>query len=196
VTNRPQPDERADGRVTPADVAAESGVSVMTVSRVVNDRPGIGPATRRQVREAIRRLGFWPNIVARGRKAARSHTLGLRVPDIPDPDFPDSVRGAEDVAFDADSTVLLNNVIEDVEREAAARLAFEDRRVEGVIARSPSLPEARLHELLRRHEAAEVINRHAPPDVAGSVRVDHERGGRRIVRASARPVPVPERSPA
>ena len=175
-------DERVDGHVTLADVAGEAGVSVMTVSRVVNDRPGVGPATRRKVRDAIRLLGYRPNIVARGLKAARSHTLGLLVPDITNPYFPDIVRGAEDVAFEAGYTVLLNNVIEDVEREAAALLAFEDRRVEGVIACSPRLPEDRLHELLRRHEAAVVVNRRAPPVVAGSVRVDHEVGGRSIVR--------------
>lgn len=175
-------DERGDGRVTLADVAAQAGVSVMTVSRVVNERPGVGASTRGRVRDAIRVLGYRPNIVARGLKASRSHTLGLLVPDITNPYFPDIVRGAEDVAFEAGYTVLLNNVIEDVEREVAALNAFEDRRVEGVIACSPRLPEARLHELLRRHQAAVVVNRRAPPDVAGSVRVDHEVGGRLLVR--------------
>lgn len=176
------PQERPEGRVTLADVAAEAGVSVMTVSRVVNERPGVGSATRRRVREAIGTLGYRPNIVARGLKASRSHTLGLLVPDITNPYFPDIVRGAEDVAFGAGYTVLLNNVIENADREAAALLAFEDRRVDGVLACSPRLPEERLHALLRRHDAAVVVNRRAPLDVAGSVRVDHEIGGRTIVR--------------
>lgn len=173
---------RSPDKVTLADVAAEAGVSMMTVSRVVNDRPGVGDATRRRVRRAIDTLGYRPNIVARGLKASRSHTLGLLVPDITNPYFPEIVRGAEDVAFDAGYTVLLNNVIEDTGREAAALQAFEDRRVDGVIACSPRLPEERLHQLLRRHDAAVVINRRAPADVAGSVRVDHEHGARIAVR--------------
>jgi len=175
-------EERVEGKITLADVATEAGVSVMTVSRVVNERSGVGEATRRRVRAAIEALGYRPNIVARGLKAARSHTLGLLVPDITNPYFPDIVRGAEDVALAAGYTLLLNNVIEDTGREAAALLAFEDRRVDGVIAVSPRLPEARLHELLRRHVAAVVVNRRAPADIAGSVRVDHEVGAHLAVR--------------
>lgn len=169
-------------KVTLAHVAAEAGVSVMTVSRVVNDRPGVGEATRCRVREAVASLGYRPNIVARGLKAARSRTLGLLVPDITNPYFPEIVRGAEDVAFEAGYTLLLNNVIEDVEREAAALQAFEDRRIDGVIACSPRLPERRLHALLARHDAAVIVNRHAPARVAGSVRVDHEHGAQLAVR--------------
>jgi LacI family transcriptional regulator len=173
---------RVQDKVTLADVAREAGVSAMTVSRVVNERPGVAAATRRRVRRAIETLGYRPNIVARGLKAARSHTLGLLVPDITNPYFPAIVRGAEDVAFAAGYTVLLNNVIEDVGREAAALQAFEDRRVDGVIAVSPRLPEERLHELLGRCDAAVVINRRAPASVAGSVRVDHEHGAQLGVR--------------
>lgn len=173
---------RAPDKVTLADVAAEAGVSVMTVSRVVNDRPGVGDATRQRVREAVNDLGYRPNIVARGLKASRSHTLGLLVPDITNPYFPEIVRGAEDVAFEAGYTLLLNNAIEDVEREARALQAFEDRRVDGVIACSPRLPEDRLHALLARHDAAVVVNRRAPAEIAGSVRIDHEHGAQLAVR--------------
>lgn len=176
------PVEAQPERITLAHVAEEAGVSVMTVSRVVNDRAGVGPATRHRVRRAIDELGYRPNIVARGLKAQRSRTLGLLVPDITNPYFPSIVRGAEDVAFAAGYTVLLNNVIEDVEREARALQAFEDRRVEGVVACSPRLPEERLHDLLGRHAAAVVINRGAPAHVAGSVRVDHEQGARLALR--------------
>lgn len=174
--------ERVPEKVTLAHVAAKAGVSVMTVSRVVNDRPGVGDSTRRRVRDAIDALGYRPNIVARGLKASRSRTLGLLVPDITNPYFPEIVRGAEDVAFAAGYTLLLNNVIEDVDREARALQAFEDRRVDGVIACSPRLPEERLHGLLVRHDAAVVVNRRAPARVAGSVRVDHEHGAQLAVR--------------
>lgn len=176
------PDRAPGDRVTLADVAAAASVSVMTVSRVVNGRPGVGESTRRRVRDAVETLGYRPNIVARGLKAARSRTLGLLVPDVTNPYFPEIVRGAEDVAFEAGYTLLLNNVIEDPEREERALQAFEDRRVDGVIACSPRLPEARLHAHLARHEAAVVINRRTPADVASSVRVDHVLGAQLAVR--------------
>lgn len=169
-------------RITLADVARRAGVSVMTVSRVVNDRPGVGPATRAAVRDAIEHLGYRPNVVARGLKVQRSRTLGLMVPDITNPYFPDIVRGAEDVAILHGMTLLLTNVIEDVDREVAGLEAFEERQVDGVIACSPRLDETRLGILLRRHRAAVIVNRRAHPDVAGSVRIDHEHGARLAVQ--------------
>ena len=172
----------ANEKVTLAHVAARANVSVMTVSRVVNDRPGVGAQTRDRVRSAIEALGYRPNIVARGLKAHRSGTIGLLVPDVTNPYFPAIVRGAEDVAIAHGYTLLLTNVIEDVEREVAALEAFEDRRVDGVIACSPRLGAERLDALLRRHHAAVVVNRRSPPDVAGSVRLDHEQGIRQAVR--------------
>jgi LacI family transcriptional regulator len=168
-------------KVTLADVARRAGVSSMTVSRVVNDRGGVGERTRRLVHAAISELGYRPNIVARGLKASRSHTLGLLVTDITNPYFPEIVRGAEDIAFEAGYTVFLNNALEDVGREAKALQAFEDRRVDGVIACSPRLPDPELHALLRRHGAAVVTNRRVPPDVAGSIRVEHGHGARLAV---------------
>ena len=169
-------------KVTLAHVAEEAGVSVMTVSRVVNDRPGVGPITRARVRRAIAALGYRPNIVARGLKAHRSRTIGLIVPDVTNPYFPSIVRGAEDVAIARGFTLLLTNVIEDVEREVAALEAFEDRRVDGVIACSPRLAAERLDALLARHHAAVIVNRRSNPDVAGSVRLDHEHGMRQLIR--------------
>lgn len=169
-------------KVTLAHVAEAAGVSVMTVSRVVNDRPGVGEDTRARVRRAITALGYRPNIVARGLKAHRSRTIGLIVPDVTNPYFPSIVRGAEDVAIAHGYTLLLTNVIEDVEREVAALEAFEDRRVDGVIACSPRLSAERLDALLARHHAAVIVNRRSKPDVAGSVRLDHEHGMRQLVR--------------
>ncbi|MDF1522376.1 MAG: LacI family DNA-binding transcriptional regulator, partial [Trueperaceae bacterium] len=169
-------------RTTLADVATHVGVSVMTVSRVVNDRPGVGQGTRERVRAAVAALGYRPNIVARGLKVERSRTIGLLVPDVTNPYFPEIVRGAEDVAIRRGYILLLTNVIEDVDREVAALEAFEDRRVEGVIACSPRLDDERLDALLRRHPAAVVVNRRTRPDAAGSVRIDHEHGARMLLR--------------
>ncbi len=172
----------ATERITLADVAARAGVSLMTVSRVVNDRPGVGSETRERVREAIDALGYRPNIVARGLKAASSRSIGLMVPDVTNPYFPELVRGAEDVAIEHGYTLLLTNVIEDANRETLALRTFEDHMVDGVIACSPRLDNEDLYPLLKRHRAVVLVNRRTDPKIAGSVRIDHELGARLLVR--------------
>lgn len=169
-------------RITLADVAAEAGVSLMTVSRVVNERPGVGPETRQRVREAIEALGYRPNIVARGLKVASSRSIGLMVPDVTNPYFPEIVRGAEDAASQHGYTLLLTNIVEDTQRETQALQTFEDHLVDGVIACSPRLENAELYPLLRRQRAAVLVNRRTDPKVAGSVRIDHELGARLLLR--------------
>lgn len=168
--------------ITLADVAERAGVSAMTVSRVVNGRAGVGESTRERVERAVQELGYRPNVLARGLKANRSSTLGLIIPDITNPYFPEIVRGAEDVALEADYTVFLSNATEDTRREAAALRTLEERRVDGVIACSPRLSTSELHALLRRHAAAVVINRPTPINVAGSIRLDHEHGMRAALK--------------
>lgn len=174
--------EATTERVTLADVAERAGVSLMTVSRVVNDRPGVGNATRERVRQAIDSLGYRPNIVARGLKASSSRTIGLMVPDVTNPYFPEIVRGAEDGAIEHGYTLLLTNVIEDTERETQALQTFEDHLVDGVIACSPRLDNQELYPLLQRQRAAVLVNRRSDPRYAGSVRIDHELGGRLLLR--------------
>lgn len=174
--------EATTERITLADVAARAGVSLMTVSRVVNDRPGVGHETRERVREAVESLGYRPNIVAQGLKAASSKTIGLMVPDITNPYFPEIVRGAEDVAIKHGYTLLLTNVIEDTERETQALQTFEDHLVDGVIACSPRLENQELYRLLQRQRAVVLVNRRSDPSYAGSVRMDHELGARLLLR--------------
>ena len=81
------------------DVAREAGVSIATVSRVVNDNGyPVRAETRAQVEEAVKRLGFRPNDLARGLMQKRTRTVGLLVPDLANPYYPEIARGVEDVA--------------------------------------------------------------------------------------------------
>ena len=81
------------------DVAKEAGVSIATVSRVVNDNGyPVRAQTRVQVLEAVERLGFRPNDLARGLMQKRTRTVGLLVPDVANPYYPEIARGVEDVA--------------------------------------------------------------------------------------------------
>ncbi len=147
------------GRVTIADVAREAGVSVQTVSRVLNGKGEVSSRTRERVRATIAQLGYRPNSVARSLVTRRTTTLGLVVPDIANPFFPEVARGVEDVAHAAGYHVFLCNTNEQVEREEQALISLIEKRVDGIILCSARLPEEQLAPLLPEFPAAVLINR-------------------------------------
>src|SRR2546421_2333796 len=93
--------------VTIGDVAGLSGVSPMTVSRVINESERVSPETRRRVDKAISDLGYVPSRLARGLSRQRTGTIALIVPDVANPFFTLIVRAAEEVARRADYRVIL-----------------------------------------------------------------------------------------
>jgi LacI family transcriptional regulator len=165
-----------ENRITIADVAREAGVSRQTVSRVLNDKDEISASTRESVMRVIERLGYSPSGVARSLATNRTLTVGLVVPDITNPFFPEIARGVEDVAREHGYEMFLCNSVEDPGREKHVLRALEDKRVNGTIICSSRLPEARLFERLRRQRAAVLVNRLAPPELAGTVRVEDAEG--------------------
>jgi LacI family transcriptional regulator len=115
------------------DVARLSGVSPMTVSRVINDSERVSPETRRRVEQAISELGYVPSRLARGLSRQRTGTLAVIVPDVANPFFTAIVRAAEEVARRADYQVILCDTRSDlsVERDAIEELI--SHRVEGMV---------------------------------------------------------------
>jgi LacI family transcriptional regulator len=115
------------------DVARLSGVSQMTVSRVINDSERVSPETRRRVEQAISELGYIPSRLARGLSRQRTGTLSVIVPDVANPFFTAVVRAAEEVARRADYHVILCDTRADltVERDVIEELIAH--RVEGVV---------------------------------------------------------------
>jgi LacI family transcriptional regulator len=130
--------------VTIKDVASRSGVSSMTVSRVINGAERVSPETRRRVEQAIAELGYVPSRLARGLIRQKTGTLALIVPDVANPFFTLIVRGAEDVARRADYRMLLCDTRSDltIEREVIEEMIAH--RVEG-IAIAPVSDRSRRH---------------------------------------------------
>jgi LacI family transcriptional regulator len=89
------------------DVARQAGVSIGTVSRVLNNRDRVHPDTRERVLRAIRELDYWPNALARGLASRQTKTLGLVIPQVNDPFFFQIVRGVEDAASAAGYNLLI-----------------------------------------------------------------------------------------
>ena len=84
--------------VTIKDIARHSGVSVSTVSRVLNKKPDVNTETEVRVNSAIKELGYSPSSVARGLVLKRSNAIGFVVPDITNPSFPELARGVVEKA--------------------------------------------------------------------------------------------------
>lgn len=99
------------------DVAAHAGVSIKTVSNVVNDWPYVSDETRQKVLDAIQEVGYRPNHMARSLVTGKTRTVGVLIPDIANPFFGTAIRGCEDVLFDGEYSLFLCNTNEVLERE-------------------------------------------------------------------------------
>jgi LacI family transcriptional regulator len=126
------------------DVARAARVSLKTVSRVVNDEPGVRPDTAARVREAIDALGFRRNEMARALRRQRSHTVGLVIEDVANPFYSAITRAVEERAREAGMLVIAGSSDEDPERERELLRLLCDRRVDGLIV----VPAGRDHRYL------------------------------------------------
>lgn len=168
--------KKKTSRVTVIDIAREAGVSTQTVSRVVNDSDRVAEVTRHKVKEIIRRFNYRPNRAARILASQQSHTIGLIIPNVANPYYPEIVHGIEAVAADLGYSVLLYNTERQPERERKALELLEEYRVAGVVICAPVLPDNQLISLLERQQAVMVINRILPDTVAGRVMIDFKHG--------------------
>src|ERR1700688_3144160 len=115
------------------DVARESGVSVFTVSAVVNNKSHVGKGLRERVEAAIRKLNYRPNLIARSLANQRTHTIGMIVPDIANPFVPMVVRGAEDAAQRHGYNLLLCNSDDTLAKEEKSVELLLSKRVDGIL---------------------------------------------------------------
>src|SRR5271168_3663724 len=115
------------------DVARESGVSVFTVSAVVNNKSHVRKGLREKVQRAIRKLNYRPNLLARSLAKQKTHTIGMIVPDISNPFFPLVVRGAEDAAQKQGYNLLLCNSDDIQVKEENALELLLSKRVDGIL---------------------------------------------------------------
>ena len=119
--------------VTIQDVAALAGVSAMTVSRVINNHARVADGTRVRVEQAIVKLGYVPNALARGLSHGRTRMIALIVSDISNPFFTQIARGVEDVAQHNGYAVVLGNSDESTEKERLYVTAMLSNRIEGLL---------------------------------------------------------------
>lgn len=119
--------------VTMRDVAQKAGVSIKTVSRVINEQGEIAEETRARILAVIQELGYRPNMVARSLVTQRTNTIGIVISDITNPYFSTVVRGAQDMARYRDYHVVLCNTYESQEEELRTLRSLAGQGVDGMI---------------------------------------------------------------
>ena len=167
--------------VSVRDVALRAGVSVGTVSNVMNHPEKVSADAVARVQAAINELGFIRNDAARQLRIGRSTTIGLVVLDVRNPFFTDLARGAEDRAASEGLSVLLANSDEAPGREATHLDLFEQQRVYGLLVSPVGEISDRLAALRERGIPAVLVDRSSTDDRFSSVAVDDVAGGRMAV---------------
>jgi DNA-binding LacI/PurR family transcriptional regulator len=158
------------------DVAREAGVSIATVSHVINNTRAVSDATRRRVMRAIEDCNYYPNVTARSLASGRSSTLGLLISDISNPFFPDLVKSIETVAFEKGYDVILSNTDYDAERTGNYVRRFIERKVAGVALMTSELDIGLIEELARFHVPVVFLDLGSAGVCMSNLVVDYEAG--------------------
>ena len=162
------------------DVAHAAGVSISTVSHVLNGTRYVSPDTKSRVIAAIEQLNYHPSSLARAMVRQETRTIGLIVPDIGNPFYADLGRGVENYGYDAGYSVVLCNSDRRAEKETAYLDMLISKRVDGVIYATSDQAEERLAPLHAHHVPVVTFDR----DYAGisAIMLDNYSGGMAATR--------------
>lgn len=159
------------------DIAKKANVSYGTVSRALNNKYGVKKETRERVLALAVKMGYSPNAIARGLVKKTTHSIGLVIPDILNPFYPDVARGIEDKALENGYSVFFCNTNHDKKREIQSLKLLVEKRVDGIILapglEDPDVPNVLIHGDI---PIVHICRRYTEPDKSFVV-IDDERGG-------------------
>ena len=161
---------------TMRDVARLAGVSVATVSAVINGTAIVSDGRSKKVRDAMEALDYYPDQVARSLKVGRTDVIGMVVPDITNIFFPQVIRAVEDAARGQGYSVILCDANEDPEEERRHLNTLFSRRVDGVLI-ACSDPSAGYEHLMRRRFPIVFVDRIPRGLTHGGVSTDNVEAG-------------------
>lgn len=162
------------------DVARHAEVSVASVSRALNGLTNVHPDTKARVLASAKKLGYVPHAGARSLSMARTHAIGVVLPDLHGEFFSEIVRGIDQEASGRGYQLLLSNMHADVELASLAMRSMRGR-VDGLIVMAPQIDPAELAETLPRGFPVVLVN---SPDGGGhhSMRIDNRTAADVMVR--------------
>lgn len=158
------------------DVARRAGVSVSTVSHVLNDTRYVSEELRQRVLSAVDELGYQPNALARSLRMKRSHTIGMILPDNTNPYFAEIARSIEDASHRQGYSAILCNTDGDPAKELTYIQVLLEKQVDGIILVSVGGTGAQ-NALLQNSTAVVMVDRADPLLYCDSVQVDNVQGG-------------------
>ena len=141
--------QRRPSRATINDIAREAGVSISTVSRVLNQNAPVVPETAQRVWAVVERLEFEPNSAARRLASRHASTIGLLLPEISGAFFPPMLRGIERCANQSGYDLLIHASWQ-MDRSSRARIPLGEHNTDGLLVFTNSLPDSVLARLYRR----------------------------------------------
>ena len=164
-------------RITIKDVAREADVSISTVSHVINDTRFVDPVTKQHVQDALKKLGYRPNNVARSLRSGVTKTIGLIVPDASNLFFAEIARKIENYGFQQGYSVILGNSDNDPAKEIQYIHTLLAKSVDGVIFISAGAELRNFKQFADSSIPVVVADRVVPVELADVVLVDNEQGG-------------------
>jgi LacI family transcriptional regulator len=159
------------------EVAKRAGVSLGTVSNVLNRPEIVAEETRQRVQLAIKEIGFVRNGSARQLRAGNSQSIGLLMLDVANPFFTEVARGVEDAASEAGCVVILCNSDDSLEKERRYLQVLEEQRARGVLITPVQSDASYLQRFRQRGIAVVLLDRPSRIKDLCSVSVDDVRGG-------------------
>ncbi|MBB6479564.1 LacI family DNA-binding transcriptional regulator [Spirochaeta isovalerica] len=133
------------------EVASRAGVSVATVSRVLNHPERVSPKTKEHIEAIMKELDFSPNVFARSLNLKRSNTVALVIPDIVNPQYMEIARGVEQVAHEKGYNLLLCNTEKNRVKEQDYIRMLIDKKIDGIILAFTLLQEQDFDEIRRKN---------------------------------------------
>ncbi len=157
-----------------------AGLSVASVSRVLNHHENVHPDTRERVLAAVRVLGYVPNAAARSLSTARTQAIGVVLPDLHGEFFSELVRGMDKAASERGYMLLLSNIHADSQLAGQAMSAMLGR-VDGMVVMAPQISASELEMVLPRGIPAVLLNSPAERGFQ-AIKIDNRAGVRLMVR--------------
>lgn len=158
------------------DVAKEAGVSVATVSRVINKSPKASKASVLSVTKAMELLGYRPNAAARALVSQSTNTMGVLVGDVSDPFFGTLVKAVDNVAHENGKHILIGNGYHSAQEERNAIELLINSRCAALVIHSKALSDEELIKYSKEVKGLVVINRYIPELNDRCISLDNYRG--------------------
>lgn len=171
-------------RYTIKDIAKELGVSITTVSLIINNQPcRVSEKTRKAVLDTVKKYNYIPNSSARALITKKTFTVGLIVPDISNPFFSELAKGVERAAQEEEYSVIFCNSNDSAQKDLKNAALLNSKQIDGLII-APSISNQNIDEInsfksmMKQHRIPTiVIDRKIPYSTFSSVSSDHREGG-------------------